>query len=222
MKVQVLEIENLSKQNEIRKFYAAVKKMNRRYQAQAIGYKDKEGEIISDSRQNLQRWMEHFKEQLNPIRDEEEDTEEEEKLEQERRFVNKRGKNEEETPSKEEIERVIKRMKNNKVPGEDGIIVELISQAGSDMREKMYKVIKQIWEEEEMPNKWRVGILHPLHKKGDKAECSNYRGIMLLNTGYKILTSIINNRIKERFMNQNISRMKTQPQKEVKDKIFYQ
>ena len=54
MKVQVLEIENLSKQNEIRKFYAAVKKMNRGYQAQAIGYKNKEGEIISDSRQNLQ------------------------------------------------------------------------------------------------------------------------------------------------------------------------
>ena len=140
--------------------------------------------------------MEHFKEQLNPIRDEEEDTEEEEKLEQERRFINKRGKNEEETPSKEEIERVIKRMKNNKVPGEDGIIVELISKAGSEMRETIYKVIKQIWEEEEVPNKWRVGILHPLHKKGNKAECSNYRYIMLLINGYKILTSIIHDRIK--------------------------
>jgi mannosyltransferase OCH1-like enzyme len=38
------------------------------------------------------------------------------------------------------------------------------------MREEIYKVIKQIWEEEEMPNKWRVCILHPRHKKGDKTE----------------------------------------------------
>jgi hypothetical protein len=55
MKVQMQEIENLNKQNEIMKFYAAVKKMNRGYQVQAIGYKNREGEIISDSRQNLQR-----------------------------------------------------------------------------------------------------------------------------------------------------------------------
>jgi hypothetical protein len=84
--------------------------MNRGYQAQAIGYKNKEGEIKSDSIQNLQRWTEHFKEQLNPIRDEEEEnTEEEEKLEQERKSINKRRKIEEETPSKEKMERVIKK-----------------------------------------------------------------------------------------------------------------
>jgi hypothetical protein len=81
--------------------------------------------------------------------------------------------------------------------------VELISPAGSEMREKIYKVMKQIWEEEEMPNNWRVGILQPLHKKGDKAECSNYRGIMLLNTGYKILTSTINDRIKKLYRRYN-------------------
>jgi hypothetical protein len=85
-------------------------------------------------------------ERLHPIRDEEEEelenAEEEEKLEQERKSINKIRKNEEETPSKEEIERVTKRMKNNKAPREDGIIVELISPAGSEMREKICKVIK--------------------------------------------------------------------------------
>jgi hypothetical protein len=31
----------------------------------------------------------------------------------------------------------------------------------------------------------------PIHRKGDKTECSNYRGISLLSTSYKILSNIL-------------------------------
>jgi hypothetical protein len=34
-----------------------------------------------------------------------------------------------------------------------------------------------------------------VHKKGDKTECSNYQGISLLSTSYKVLSSVLLSRL---------------------------
>jgi sorting nexin-29 len=38
---------------------------------------------------------------------------------------------------------------------------------------------------------WKESIVVPIHKKGDKTHCSNYRGISLLSISYKILSNIL-------------------------------
>ena len=46
-----------------------------------------------------------------------------------------------------------------------------------------------------MAAEWNVSIIYPIHKKGDIMECSNYNGVNLPNTAYKILSNILFARI---------------------------
>jgi hypothetical protein len=53
------------------------------------------------------------------------------------------------------------------------------------------KLITSIWNKEESPDQWKESIIAPIHKKGDKTGCNNYRGISLLSTSYIILLYIL-------------------------------
>ena len=55
----------------------------------------------------------------------------------------------------------------------------------------MYELVRQIWEEERILEEWKETIIVPLHKRGDRDRCENYRGTALRNAAYKILSNII-------------------------------
>ena len=57
------------------------------------------------------------------------------------------------------------------------------------------KRITSIWKKEKLPEEWKELILVPIHKKGDKSDCNNSRGISLLPTTYKILSNILLSRL---------------------------
>lgn len=59
------------------------------------------------------------------------------------------------------------------------------------MKEKLYEIIKDVWESEDMPEEWTEGIIVPVYKKGSMVDPNNYRGITLLNAAYKVLTTLI-------------------------------
>jgi hypothetical protein len=48
---------------------------------------------------------------------------------------------------------------------------------------------------EELLHQWKESIVVPIYKKGDKTDCSNYQGISLLSTSYKILSNILLTRL---------------------------
>jgi hypothetical protein len=100
---------------------------------------------------------------------------------------------EEEPPGILEIEMAIQSINNNKSPGIDNIPAELYKKGGRLLLNKIHSLIKEIWKEEKMSTDWTTNITVPIYKnRGDKMQCKNYRGISLLCTGYKILTTVIN------------------------------
>jgi hypothetical protein len=60
----------------------------------------------------------------------------------------------------------------------------------------MYELVRQIWEEERIPEEWKEKTVVPIHKRGDRDRCKNYRRITLGNAAYKILSNVILGKIK--------------------------
>jgi hypothetical protein len=98
-------------------------------------------------------------------------------------------------PSAYEVEVVIGKLKSYKSLGVHQIPAELIQAGGETLLSGFHKLIKFIWNKEEFHHQWKKSIVVPIHKKGDKTYCSNYRGISLLSTSYKILSIILLRRL---------------------------
>lgn len=86
---------------------------------------------------------------------------------------------------------------NWKAPGSDDIPAEIIKYGGKKMHKSIFKICLKIWRKNECLkiNEWKKSIIIHIHKKGDKTECGNYRGISLLNSAYKVLSKVLLNRI---------------------------
>jgi hypothetical protein len=80
-------------------------------------------------------------------------------------------------------------------PGADQIPGELIQAGGKTLHSEIHKLIKLIWNKEELPHQRKESIVVPIHRKRDKTECSNYRGISFMPTSYKILSNILFSRL---------------------------
>jgi len=94
-----------------------------------------------------------------------------------------------------EVELAIEKLKSHKLPGIDQIPADQIKAGGRTIRGAIHKLIIAIWNKEEMPEELKESVIVPIHKKGDKIECNNYRGISLLPTTYKILSNILLSRL---------------------------
>ena len=94
-----------------------------------------------------------------------------------------------------EISRCLRKLKNNKTGGSDGLVGELLKYGGSGMVDLLQQLFSVIWREEIVPPQWREGLIVNLFKKGDKEDPGNYRGITLLSVVGKVFCKIFNGRL---------------------------
>jgi hypothetical protein len=97
-------------------------------------------------------------------------------------------------PSVSEVDVAFGKLKRYKSPGADQIPAELIQAGVETLSSEIHKLIKLIWNKEELPHQWKESVVEPIHKKGDKTD-NNYRGISLLSTSYKILSNNLLSRL---------------------------
>ena len=64
--------------------------------------------------------------------------------------------------------------------------------------EWLHRVIKLAWTKGEVVKDWRKAVIVPLHKKGSKTLCSNYRGISLLSIPSKVYARILDSRVRRK------------------------
>jgi len=89
------------------------------------------------------------------------------------------------------MRQVLSVTKNNKAPGKDRISYEFYKNAPACFISEVLTLLNFIFLHEEFPTAFRCSLLVPLFKKGDPSIASNYRGLMFLNTLYKIFTGLL-------------------------------
>ena len=87
----------------------------------------------------------------------------------------------------------------------------------------MTEIVDRIWDRGELMKGWEIARIYPIYKAGDEETAINYRGISLLDTGYKILTSIIGGRLNRWIETNKIireSRAEVRTERGARDHIF--
>ena len=100
--------------------------------------------------------------------------------------------------SEEEISAAISQLRSGKAPGLDGISLEMLLLGGEVTVRWLKSIFDTIWVTESVPKDWQSQLLVPLHKKGSRTICDNYRGIALLSIPGKVFAKAILNRLKPR------------------------
>ncbi|WP_353806146.1 hypothetical protein, partial [Acinetobacter baumannii] len=101
-----------------------------------------------------------------------------------------------EPPTREEVIKALKALKNGKVEGPDGIPPEALK---TDLLTSAHMVLpsrQKIWKERVVPSDWKKGHIVKIPKKGDLGLGKYWRGIMLLSVRSKVLTRISLDRLK--------------------------
>ena len=86
-------------------------------------------------------------------------------------------------------------LKNNKAPGIDGLLNEMLKLMPETLQYKILTFFNAIFINCIYPLLWRTNFLTPIHKKGCNTETSNYRGIAVGSNLSKLFLGILNTRL---------------------------
>ncbi|BHF71757.1 hypothetical protein SprV_0401481700 [Sparganum proliferum] len=183
----VTSMEQASNVGDTRKLYQLIRQVSGKPSTLSDSVRDVNGGFIADNSAKVEHWREHFEHHLNfdtqltsPL------------LSSSAEFPPSPTYAVPcDPPSEEEVVDAIRKLRNNKAPGGDGIPAEIFKSCVDTLAPWLHEVIERAWRDEVVPDDWGLGILVPILKKGDKTRCENYRGISLIDVAAKIFAIVL-------------------------------
>ncbi len=98
----------------------------------------------------------------------------------------------------DEIKSHLKKLKNNKAAGTDGLAGEFYKSVPDDLSRPISILFNSVFNNGQYPDMWAEGIINPVHKKGSENDTDNYRKITVMSAIGKLFESILNSRLVKR------------------------
>ena len=145
--------------------------------------------LLTDKKDILNRWAEHYGTLFSDTRSVEDAS-----LDSIQQLPVKHELDE--PPSFDEVQTAVRKTNSHKAPGIDGLPAEVYKYSGDQLLEKLTSLFTLCWSKGEVPGDLRDAVIVSLYKnKGEKSDCSNYRGVTLLSTAGKILARVLLERL---------------------------
>ena len=96
-----------------------------------------------------------------------------------------------------EVRRAIRKLKNGKAGGVDGVLAEILKKGGEWMERSVWRLCWLVFRGERVPVEWLKAIKVPVRKKGSGVEFQHYRGVTLLSVVGKVFGMVVEARLRE-------------------------
>ncbi|MGL5707699.1 MAG: reverse transcriptase family protein, partial [Aeromonas sp.] len=89
------------------------------------------------------------------------------------------------------VVRKLKLLKTGKSPGLDGVPPVVLIQCAEELAQPLSSLFMKSYSLGLIPASWKLGVISPIYKGGDRTDPSNYRPIALLSVASKVMESIL-------------------------------
>ena len=160
MEARADEMNEADRAGDTRKLHRLRKDMAGRRSTLSTVVKSKNGDVISDEREKVARWGEHFTDLLNrprpaePLKD--------------LGFANAGLDISEDPPTNAEIAKAIRALKTGRAAGEGNLPPDLFVHGGPELVDALRGLYEAVWASDSIPTGWKTAVVIFLFKKKDK------------------------------------------------------
>ena len=132
----------------------------------------------------LNRWRDYFSDLLNPV---------DATLTQ----IHEEQVGEDTQITETDVNAVIKSLKTGKAPGEDDIRPKMLKAMNMHGVRRLTRICKVACSTGQAPQQCQTSVIIPIHKKGDKRKCTNYRSTSLISVPCKVYAKYLEKKCRE-------------------------